>query len=159
MECCRLQRWNVTDANPDEVEQLADFAACVWAEYHRNQGHDQSADWRSVPIGLVARDDDGAIVGLATGDASAGVGHLSELLVAAGARGAGLGTKLLHAFEARCWSAGCHKLTLHTEHDGPDRLFYERAGWRMEAIHRRDKAGLDFARLVKFRDNSSIKGK
>jgi GNAT superfamily N-acetyltransferase len=154
-----LPRWTVTDARPCDVDVIDEFAARVWDDYHHVQGHGQKVNWRSVPIELIARAGDGAALGIATGEVSAGVGHLSELLVAPEAQGAGLGTELLRAFEARCWSAGCHKLTLHTEHDGPAYAFYERRGWQMEAIHRRDKAGLDFVRLVKFREHASIRGK
>lgn len=149
--------WTIAETTPEDAEQAAEFAERVWSEYHLDQGHNEIRDWRSHPIELIAHDDESVVIGLATGRISAGVGHLSELLVANGWRLAGLGSELLTAFEARCWAAGCHKLTLHTEFDGPARPFYERRGWQLEAVHWRDKAGLDVARLVKFRDDPQIR--
>lgn len=149
--------WTIIDATPEDLDRVSDFAERVWTEYHRDQRHGRAYDWHSQPVELIACDEGGSVVGLARGDISAGVGHLSELLVATELRRTGLGSELLSTFEARCWSAGCHKLTLHTEHDGLAWPFYERRDWQLEAVHRRDKAGLDFARLVKFRDNSSAR--
>ncbi len=130
---------------------VAEFADRVWAEYHQEQGH-LSADYQTHKLVFVARDSEDMVIGMATGSIMAGVGHLSELLVDATYRGKGLGSALLEVFENRCIEDNCHKLTVHTERNGPARSFYEHRGWELEAIHYRDMAGLDYVRLVKFLD-------
>jgi GNAT superfamily N-acetyltransferase len=94
---------------------VATFLERAWLEHHRAAGHDLAYDWRSVPVCLVAREPDGTLVRVAAGRYSAGVGHLSELMVARRWRGMGIGGRLLVAFEERCGAAGCHKLSVQTE--------------------------------------------
>ena len=144
--------WSISTPQAGDVDEIDEFSARIWGEYHADRGHDSGYSWRDVPVQVVAKNSEGAIIGLAGGDISAGVGHLGELLVDREVRQGGIGSDLLRAFEEHCWAESCHKLTLHTELDGPAKPYYEKRGWRVEAIHRRDMAGLDYVRLVKFRD-------
>ncbi len=95
---------------------------------------------------------EGALIGVATCSIGAGVAHLSELMVTAGARNSGLGTRLLAAFEE--WAAihGAHKLTLATRRDGPAERFYARHGWHVAHILERHYLGLDYVTMVKWPD-------
>lgn len=139
----------VLPAREQDLNLLDAFAERVWNRYHEGEGHDLDVDWSSRPVKLLAWRE-GAVVGLARGRISAGIGHLSELLVDPSYRGLGIGTKLLTDFEIRCRQAGCHKLSVHTEADGPARPWYEARGWSLEASFKRDKGRLDFVRLTKF---------
>lgn len=147
------ERWIHIDIREVEADgEVEAFLDREWEAYHRDQGHDLSVDWSPRPLLLTARDDTGRLVGVAQGRISAGIGHLSELIVAAPARGQGIGGRLLEAFEARCLSTGCHKLTIHTDYDGPAHHFYRQRGWLDEAVFHRDRGGRDFVRLYKFTD-------
>jgi GNAT superfamily N-acetyltransferase len=140
-----VQRATTTTAEIDA------FLDAEWAAWHHDQGHDPTDDWSTSPVVLVARDDDQQkIIGVAAGRVSAGVGHLSELMVSQRTRGAGIGFDLVRRFEHHCETQGCHKITVHTDFDGPAHRFYERLGWRQEAMLRRDRGGRDFVRLCKF---------
>lgn len=107
--------------------------------------------WEGRLQAFLARDETG-LVGCAVAKLRGGVGHLSELLVASDARGRGVGGALLQAFEAYCWEAGCHKLTLRVPLGAAtDPLgFYLRRGWRVEAVHPRDVHGRDFLTLARW---------
>lgn len=85
--------------------------------------------WPTAKVAFVA-EREGRVIGAATGSYNAGVAHLSDLLVAAGERDAGLGARLLAVFEAWAAAQGAHKMTLHTDRDRPAVPFYERHGWR-----------------------------
>ncbi len=139
-----------TGADDHEIEAFLDVA---WDAWHMGAGHDPDADWSGGTMCLVARDVVGAIVGIGRGRYGAGVGHLSELMVAEPARGSGVGNELVRQFEDFCWNAGCHKLSVHTVQDSAAHEFYRRRGWREEAVFRRDRARQDFVRLCKFSDD------
>lgn len=81
------------------------------------------------PFAVTARRGDD-IVGTATGDIRGDEAHLARLVVGAGERGTGVGSHLLAAVESLAAEAGCRRLTLHTEADGPARRFFEGRGWR-----------------------------
>jgi GNAT superfamily N-acetyltransferase len=72
-------------------------------------------------------------------------------------RGRGARGALLQAFEERCWAAGCHKLTLHTQKNDVACPFYEHRGWHTEAHFRQDFGGYDYVRLVRFRATHASK--
>lgn len=145
-------KFKVTEDDGHESgAELTNFLDAEWNAWHAREGHDPNADWTGSDVTFVARDAAGTIVGAAIGRYSVGVGHLSELMIAEQLRGEGLGTELVRRFEERCWSAGCHKLTVHTDYGGPADEFYRRLGWSEEAVLRRDRGGRDFVRLCKFK--------
>lgn len=92
----------------------------------------------------------GELIGVAACSLSAGVAHLSELMVRQGERGGGLGARLLAAFEA--WGArhGAHKWTLNTRRDGPAQHFYARHGWQVACIYERHYLGHDYVQMVRW---------
>lgn len=149
----RMQ-WKIQPASAFDAGEIEEFTDRAWHDYHVEQGHDLSYDWTRQQVHLIASDEH-RIIGVARGRIGAGVGHLSALIVDPGARGLGVGTELLEAFEAQCRDTGCHKLTVMTERDGPAKAFYERRGWQVEAIFRRDRGGNDFVRLMKFTDGAA----
>lgn len=76
---------------------------------------------------------EGSVVGLAEGWTHGGVGWLDGLLVAAAARGEGIGSHLLAAFESACAARGCPRLGLQALAGSPAVAFYEARGWYEEA--------------------------
>ncbi|MBI2170261.1 MAG: GNAT family N-acetyltransferase [Actinobacteria bacterium] len=88
--------------------------------------------WDERPVALTARRD-GEVVGVAVGWTNQGVGYLSELVVAAGERGTGVGSHLLAAFEDLCRRRGAARLALRTNEGFAAQRFYEGRGWRVEA--------------------------
>jgi GNAT superfamily N-acetyltransferase len=83
-------------------------------------------------LGCFAHDDAGQVVGGAVGRTWGACCELQQLWVQPGQRGAGLGTALLRAFEARAAERGCQLVYLETfSFQAPD--FYRRGGY--ETVH------------------------
>jgi len=81
-----------------------------------------------VPLGLVARDAAGGCIGGLLGATMWGWLAIDALWVAAGARGAGIGGRLLAAAESAALGRGCAHARLDT-FDFQARGFYERHGY------------------------------
>lgn len=82
------------------------------------------------PLGVIARDlTTGAVIGGAIGRSSLGLLFLDLFYLAPEHRGAGLGSKVLRAFEAEGRRRGCVTGVLYTiSFQAPG--FYERHGWQ-----------------------------
>ena len=154
-------KFSIESLESGASSELERFLDAEWARWHADQVYDAAVDWSAIAVALIARDAGGTIIGAAAGRIRAGVGHLSELMTGRERRGQGVGAELVRRFEEHCWDLGCHKLTVHTDTGAPARGFYERRGWREEALFRRDRGGRDFVRLCKFRpgDRSQERGK
>lgn len=77
----------------------------------------------------------GDVVGTATGWTRGGVGWLESLVVGAGARGEGVGSHLLAAFESECAARGVTRLAVEAVEavEGSDAIaFYAGRGWRVD---------------------------
>ncbi len=134
--------------------ELAAFMQLEWTpENIRRFGRYHAEMWRKTP-GALAAYEDNELVGAATYYTRAGVGHLSELIVAAHRRGQGIGSALLVEFQARARAAGCHKLTLVTYWDPQAVGFYRRHGFAVEAVLFRDVHETDMCQMAKFIENS-----
>jgi GNAT superfamily N-acetyltransferase len=104
---------------------------------------------------VIRAERDGELIGVATCTFSAGVAHLSELMVIAGERNGGLGARLLAAFEQWAAAHGAHKLTLNTRRDGPAQRFYTRHGWQVAHVLERHYLGNDYVGMVKWPERPS----
>jgi GNAT superfamily N-acetyltransferase len=102
--------------------------------------------WERHPFALTARRER-RVIGVATGWTGLGVAYLSELMIAAGHRGEGIGSHLLAAFEALATRKGCSRLALRTDADSLAPEFYAARGWAVEATFREWLGGLDFVQL------------
>ena len=100
------------------------------------------------PVTLTARRD-GRVVGVARGRARDELGYLSELMVAADARGEGIGAHLLAAFGSWAAGRGCTRLAVRTAVGSGAEAFYRRHGWVEEARLPRWMAGRDFVQLTR----------
>lgn len=86
-----------------------------------------------APLIVTARRE-GQVVGLAEGWSHGGLGFLGGLIVGAGTRGEGVGTHVLAAFEAACRARRAKRLALQAMAGSSAVGFYERRGWRVEAV-------------------------
>jgi GNAT superfamily N-acetyltransferase len=99
---------------------------------------------------VIKAERDGTLVGVATCSLSAGVAHLSELMVRPEERNSGLGARLLAVFEEWAAAHHAHKLTLNTRRDGPAQRFYTRHGWQIAHVLEKHYLGIDYLGMVKW---------
>lgn len=93
-----------------------------------NEAHIGPAEER--PVRFVVRDAHHDVVGGLLGHTRWGWMHIEKLWLSDGARGQGLGTRLMSAAEHLATERGCRGVMLHTfEHQA--RPFYERLGYQL----------------------------
>jgi len=109
--------------------EAAAFMAREWDRYGVDMFGSDARD--EEPFAIVARNG-GVIVGVADGYTHFGVGHLRNLMVAAGHRGEGVGSKMLAAFESLAADRGSRRLSLRTYRNQAF-TFYREHGWVEEA--------------------------
>ena len=76
---------------------------------------------------------DGLVVGVAEGESAGEVASVSNLVVAEDARGQGIGSRLLAAFESEAAARGCRRLALRVWAGSAAEGFYRHRGWVEEA--------------------------
>ena len=85
--------------------------------------------WRPrEPVAITARRED-EVVGVAAGWVGGGVAYLADLMVAADARGQGIGSHLLAAFESLAAERGFDDVAVRAVAGEPAEGFYRRHGW------------------------------
>jgi GNAT superfamily N-acetyltransferase len=115
------------DPDPEDLAtletRLADATAAA-------TGHPRSGE---RPLAVLARADDGSLVGGISGWTWGGTCELLHLWVDVAGRGVGLGTALLDAAEAEATRRGCHQVVLftHAVHAGPGEQRYPRRGYEL----------------------------
>jgi GNAT superfamily N-acetyltransferase len=120
----------IANASPEETQS---FFANAWRPHddrvgvHWDGGEHHLGAW----IG-------NALVGAAAFGVAGGVGELRQILVAVDHAGAGIGARLLTAFEDRCRELGCHKLRLETA-EYQARGFYEKYGFAVVHVLEDDR--------------------
>jgi GNAT superfamily N-acetyltransferase len=131
-------------------EAVRDFLDREWAaEDALRFGRYEPGMWEERRVTLAAYKDD-EVVGVALFAIQAGVGKLNQLIVASDHRGQGVGSALLAEFERICRQAGCHKVTLKTFWRSDPLHFYQRRGYVVEGVLRRDLHEVDMCRVAKF---------
>jgi GNAT superfamily N-acetyltransferase len=104
--------------------------------------HEQTHDFAAI--------DGEATLGGATIRIAASLAHVERVVVAPGARRAGIGRKLLDAAADVGNYYNCHKMTAMVPHRGPAQQFLEACGYREEAVLPQHTFKLDMAVLRKF---------
>jgi GNAT superfamily N-acetyltransferase len=135
-----------------EVEHgaIEDFLNREWkAENERRFGFYDPTMWDVHRFALAAYKGD-RIVGAAVFKIEAGLGKLSQMITAADYRGRGIGKALLAEVEDTCRREGCHKISLKTYWNSEVQRFYERQGYLVEGVLRRDLHGADMCQMHKF---------
>lgn len=105
-------------------------------------------DWTSWPVVVEARAGR-RLVGLAAGEALAGMARLHDLLVVPDARGQGVGARLVDAFCDRADELGVDRCFLRCPATDRHARFYERQGFTLVARIPRYYHGLDFLEYLR----------
>lgn len=120
----RIKR--VVGANKRAVDL---FVRTEWRRFHAENGY----DWR-VRRHSFAAIEGGRVVGVVSMETHGGVAYLYKLIVSKRARGKGIGSRLLKAFEAEAKREGCHMLSLRTSDRHTEAMrFYRDRGYRVVA--------------------------
>jgi GNAT superfamily N-acetyltransferase len=133
-----------------EQETVKDFLDREWKPINeRIFGRSDPTMWDVQRYTLAAYREE-RIVGAAVFKIEAGLGKLSQIMTAADHRGQGLGSALLARFEDICRREGCHKASLKTYWNSEAQRFYQKHGYVLEGVLRRDLHGLDMCQMCKF---------
>lgn len=97
-----------------------------------------------------AATDDGRTVGIASIAIAASLAHVLRVIVAPEHRGHGIGRALLEEAAARSNYYNCHKMSALVPHGGAAQTFFERCGYREEAVLRQHTFKLDMAMMRRF---------
>jgi len=130
-----------------ETDEVRGFLAREWQVADRGIfGAD--LDWTSRPIVVEARSGR-ELVGVAVGEAVAGMARLSDVLVAGPRQGAGVGGRLVELFCERAAAAGAGRCFLRCPDTESHRRFYERHGFVQIARIPRYYHGRDFLEYMR----------
>jgi GNAT superfamily N-acetyltransferase len=135
-------RMEIRDARPDEVEDVLPLLRAYCDFYESNPPDEGLREMARALIGnpsegalFIARDADGAAVGVATMDwkwsstRGSRVGYLEDLFVSPDARGGGVAEALIGACAERCRERGAPVLMWQTATDNDRaRAVYDRVG-------------------------------
>ncbi len=108
---------------------------------HERHGDDWPRD-----LAVTARRE-GQVVGTAVGWTAGAGAYVSDLIVAAGHRGQGVGAHLVAALVAEVAGRGCRLVRLHAEAGGPAEGFWRRLGWVEEGRFEAYVMGRDTVQL------------
>lgn len=137
----------IVEAKREAVEPFLDRE---WRGVNLEQfGSADPEVWKAQEHALAAYEG-GEMVGALVFKIEAGVGKLSQLLVATTHRDKGVGGRLLSRFEEVCQKEGCHKVRLITYADSRAEGFYSLHGYVREGLLRRDLHGVDMSQMAKF---------
>ena len=133
-----------------EQEEIQEFLQREWKPVNeRMLGHYEESMWDEHRYALAAYDD-GGIVGAIVLKVKAGLGKVTQIIVAADRRGEGVARALMARTEEICRREGCHKVSLKTYWNSEAQRFYQKQGYAVEGILRRDLHGLDMCQMCKF---------
>ncbi len=133
-----------------EQETIKDFLDREWKPINESIfGRHDPAMWDVKRYTLAAYEDD-EIVGAALFKLEAGLGKLSQIITTADRRGQGIGGALLARVEEICRREECHKVGLKTYWNSDAQRFYQKHGYAVEGVLRRDLHGVDMCQMCKF---------
>jgi len=133
-----------------EPEEIAEFLQREWKPVdERMFGHYDETMWDERRYTLAAYENE-RIVGAVVLKLKAGLGKVSQIVVAAERRDEGIGQALMARTEEICRREGCHKVSLKTYWNSEAQRFYEQQGYMLEGVLRRDLHGLDMCQMCKF---------
>jgi GNAT superfamily N-acetyltransferase len=130
-----------------ETAELRRFLAAEWPLADRRIFGGRP-DWTSRPVVVEARAGR-ALVGVAVGEAVAGMARLHDVLVAEGHQGKGIGSRLVQRFCARAADLGAGRCFLRCPDTERHRRFYERLGFAQIARLPRYYHGRDFLEYLR----------
>ncbi|HUS62318.1 MAG TPA: GNAT family N-acetyltransferase [Acidimicrobiales bacterium] len=148
-----LGRPSVVGRGPMQVELSRhdalppDAAALAHREWVAYDDETYGGDWApSVPFAVVARRA-GEVVGAASGRTVGSWAFVDEVIVAAEARGQGIGSRVLDEVERLCASRGCDRIDLTAFVGERAEAFYRGRGWSEVARIPNERWNRDTVRL------------
>ena len=111
--------------------------------------YDFSVIWHEQRCDFAALDGED-VVGVAQIRIAASLAHVERIIVLPGRRRAGLGRRLLQSASEAANYYNCHKMTALVPHKGAAQTFFERCGYREEAVLPQHTFKLDMAVLRQF---------
>jgi GNAT superfamily N-acetyltransferase len=130
-----------------ETPEVRRFLAREWPRADRRL-FGEDLDWTSRPVvveALAGRE----LVGVAVGEAVAGMARLHDVLVVEPRQGRGLGSRLVELFCARAAELGATRCFLRCPDTQRHRRFYERLGFTLVAVLPRYYHGHDFLEYMR----------
>jgi len=130
-----------------ETPEVRHFLAREWPLADRRL-FGEDLDWTSRPVvveALAGRE----LVGVAVGEAVAGMARLHDVLVVEPRQGRGLGSRLVELFCARAAELGAARCFLRCPDTPRHRRFYERLGFALVAKLPRYYHGHDFLEYLR----------
>jgi GNAT superfamily N-acetyltransferase len=131
----------------DEHPGIREFLAREWPLADRRL-FGERPDWTSRPVVVEARAGR-ELVGVALGEAVAGMARLHDVLVAEARQGRGLGSRLVELFCGRAAELGAARCFLRCPDTERHRRFYERLGFVQVARLPRYYHGHDFLEYLR----------
>ena len=131
-------------------QEIEDFLRRQWRPVNERMFGRYDAGMWNVGRHALAACDDGRIVGAAAFKIEAGLGKVGQVITAADCRGQGIGQALMARVEEICRREGCHKLSLKAYWNSEAQRFYQKQGYVVEGILRRDLHGIDMCQMCKF---------
>ena len=133
-----------------EQEEIEEFLQREWKPVNERMfGHYDETMWDEHRYALAAYDDE-RIVGAVVLKIRAGLGKVTQIIIAADRRGEGIACALMARTEEICRREGCHKVSLKTYWNSEAQRFYQKQGYVVEGILRRDLHGVDMRQMCKF---------
>lgn len=133
-----------------EQEEIEEFLQREWKPVNeRVFGHCDETMWDEQRHALAAYEN-GRIVGAVVLKIKAGLGKVTQIIIAADRRGEGIARALMGRTEEICRREGCHKVSLKTYLNSEAQRFYQKQGYVVEGILRRDLHGVDMCQMCKF---------
>jgi GNAT superfamily N-acetyltransferase len=130
-----------------ETPEVRRFLAREWPLADRRL-FGQDVDWTSRPV-VVEAVAGRELVGVAVGEAVAGMARLHDVLVVEARQGRGLGSRLVELFCARAAELGAARCFLRCPDTQRHRRFYERLGFVQVARLPRYYHGRDFLEYLR----------
>jgi ribosomal protein S18 acetylase RimI-like enzyme len=140
-------RFRLREVDRDGVNE---FLRLEWKPVNERMfGRDDVAMWDTQRRVLAAYED-GEPVGAVVFKTGAGLGKVTQIITAAHRRRQGMGRALMERVEEICRQEGCHKVSLKTYWNSEAQRFYQKRGYVVEGILRRDLHGVDMCQMYKF---------
>ncbi len=133
-----------------ERESVEEFLRREWKPVDEQMfGRHDLAMWDTQRRALAAYED-GQVVGAVVFKIGGGLGKVNQIITAAEHRHQGIGRALMERVEDICRREGCHKVSLKTYWNSEAQRFYQKQGYVVEGILRRDLHDVDMCQMCKF---------
>jgi ribosomal protein S18 acetylase RimI-like enzyme len=137
----------LTEVGLDSIEE---FLRREWKPVNERMfGRYDAAMWDTQRRALAAYQNE-ELVGAVLFKIGSGLGKVTQIITSEAHRRQGIGRALMMRVEDICRQEGCHKVSLKTYWNSEAQRFYQKQGYVVEGILRRDLHGVDMCQMCKF---------